>query len=131
MCALLAGGAVKCWGWNGYGQLGTGDTTNRLTPTAVGAGRPARSVQILMLQLNKRNLAVMLLKIELMKISSINHVRINCLSKTKNSSCLYFVETLLVLDSLSKGSVHECAFKCTVDSDCYAGYDLATGDRSD
>ena len=76
-CALLTGGTVNCWGWNGYGQLGTGDTMNRLTPTVVGAGRPARSVQILMLQLNKRNVAVMLLKIGLMKISFINHVKLS------------------------------------------------------
>ena len=83
MCALLAGGAVKCWGLNEYGQLGTGDTTNRLTPTAVGAGRPARSVQILMLQLNERNLAVMLRIIGLMLISFINDVKINFLLKNK------------------------------------------------
>ena len=34
-CALLATGALTCWGWNGYGQLGDGTTANRLTPTAV------------------------------------------------------------------------------------------------
>ena len=34
-CALLIGGGVECWGLNGYGELGTGDTTDRLTPTGV------------------------------------------------------------------------------------------------
>ena len=34
-CALLADGSIKCWGDNGLGQLGTGDTTNRNTPTCV------------------------------------------------------------------------------------------------
>ena len=33
-CAIKAG-ALYCWGWNGYGQLGDGTTTNRLTPVAV------------------------------------------------------------------------------------------------
>ena len=34
-CALLATGAVECWGYNEYGQLGDNTTANRLTPTAV------------------------------------------------------------------------------------------------
>ena len=34
-CALLSTGAVKCWGYNGYGQLGDNSQTTRLTPVAV------------------------------------------------------------------------------------------------
>jgi hypothetical protein len=42
-CALLDDASAKCWGDNGYGELGIGDTTDRYTPPqgplAFGAGR--------------------------------------------------------------------------------------------
>ncbi len=37
-CALLKGGSVACWGWNGDGQLGTGSTNDLLLPTPVYLG---------------------------------------------------------------------------------------------
>ena len=53
-CALLDNATVKCWGFNLYGQLGQGDTTNRgnaanqmgdnLAPVSLGTGRTAIAV---------------------------------------------------------------------------------------
>lgn len=37
-CALLDDSSVKCWGDNGYGQLGIGGTTDATTPTVVSFG---------------------------------------------------------------------------------------------
>ena len=34
-CARLSSGAVDCWGWNVYGQIGDGTTTTRSSPTPV------------------------------------------------------------------------------------------------
>ncbi len=39
-CALSTAGAVKCWGYNAYGELGNGTTTNSLAVYVVGFGAP-------------------------------------------------------------------------------------------
>jgi len=46
-CAILDDGTVGCWGWNIYGQLGDGTTTDRATPTqtsSLGTGRTAVAI---------------------------------------------------------------------------------------
>lgn len=35
-CAIVSGGVVECWGYNGWGQLGDGSTFDRAVPEAVG-----------------------------------------------------------------------------------------------
>ena len=42
-CALLVNGTVKCWGYNFYGELGDGTTTERHTPVTVKAAAGSTS----------------------------------------------------------------------------------------
>ena len=37
-CGLTSAGAAYCWGWNNFGQLGTGSHTNSTTPVPVAGG---------------------------------------------------------------------------------------------
>ncbi len=37
-CRILPGGAAECWGGNSFGELGTGDTAEALTPQPVSGG---------------------------------------------------------------------------------------------
>ena len=43
-CAIVEGGALRCWGHGGYGQLGDGGRDDRPAPTTVPLTQPARSV---------------------------------------------------------------------------------------
>jgi hypothetical protein len=36
MCAIVAGGGIMCWGYNGDGQLGIGSTTDQTRPVMTG-----------------------------------------------------------------------------------------------
>lgn len=46
-CALIQGGAIKCWGSNEFGQLGNGTTTTSAKPVSViGLSRPASELSV-------------------------------------------------------------------------------------
>ena len=44
-CALITGGAVRCWGSNEFGQLGNGTvTTSARSVSVIGLSRPAAEI---------------------------------------------------------------------------------------
>ncbi len=43
-CALLAGGAVECWGYNAYGQVGNGSNTDSYIPVQVSGITSAKAL---------------------------------------------------------------------------------------
>ena len=54
-CALVTGGTIKCWGYNGNGQLGIGSTADQLRPVDVDLGTGAYAC----LRVGERGLPVM------------------------------------------------------------------------
>jgi alpha-tubulin suppressor-like RCC1 family protein len=45
-CGLATDGSAHCWGWNGEGQLGNGDTDDRSSPTPVSGGLTVSEISV-------------------------------------------------------------------------------------
>ena len=45
-CAVLADGNARCWGYNGYGNLGDGTTSARYAPVAVQGVNNVRDISV-------------------------------------------------------------------------------------
>lgn len=46
VCGRQRTGTLWCWGYNNYGELGLGDTTNRSTPVRVGSSTTWTTVSL-------------------------------------------------------------------------------------
>ncbi|MEC7180820.1 MAG: LamG-like jellyroll fold domain-containing protein, partial [Candidatus Thermoplasmatota archaeon] len=45
-CAIMTNGSLYCWGYNQYGQLGIGSTTQQTTPQLVNLGSGVKAVDV-------------------------------------------------------------------------------------
>ena len=107
-CALLTNGIIRCWGYNGYGQLGDETTTNRITPgynsfTEVSGITTATSIAL------GGDYSCALLADGTMKCWGSNDYGQLGDGTTTNSTIPVEVSGITTATSIAMGRVHSCA----------------------
>ncbi len=103
-CAQLNTGTVKCWGWNAWGQLGNGTTTNSDVPVAVTGLSGANAIAV------GNGHGCALLSTETVKCWGLNSKeQLGNISVTNSSVPVVVAGKLAGVTAISAGSFDNCA----------------------
>jgi len=118
-CALIAGGSLKCWGWNGLGQLGNGNTTDSSVPVTISG-----LSQLMAVAEGYGHTCVLTTNGEVKCLGYNEYGQLGNNSKTNSSTPVKVSGLSGPLGGISLADVHSCVYKVDGTTYCWGLNDV-------